>query len=158
MDWNIIIAICEVVSLFALIISLIYLAKQVKHQIAETRSAAMHDFLAAFREAIASTSNAEIADIFIRANHDLDSLTEVEKFRLASTTQQLHRVYEEAFNMHKRGRLEDDAWIPMVRQYASFMAAPAIRFVWEIRKNYYNDQFREFVDNIVATEYSFEKK
>ena len=158
MNWTIVIAVCEIVGAIAVISSLFYLAIQVKSQSTETRMAAMHDFSAGFREAIASFADAEIAEISMRGNHDIDSLTEVEKLRLSCTVQQLHRLYEEAFNMHKRGRLEDDTWLPMVRQYSSFMAAPSIQFVWDVRKNYYNDEFREFVDNLLVTEYTFEKK
>lgn len=158
MNWTIVIAVCEIVGAIAVISSLFYLAIQVKSQNAETRMAAMHDFSAGFREAVASFADAEIAEISMRANHDIGSLTEVEKFRLSCTAQQLHRLYEEAFNMRKRGRIEDDTWLPMVRQYSSFMAAPGFRFIWDIRKNYYNDEFREFVDNMLVTEYTFEKK
>lgn len=158
MNWNIVIAICEIVGAIAVVVSLIYLAFQIKSQSAETRSAAMHDFYAGFREAIASFADSEIADITIRGNHDIDSLTEVEKFRLASCAQQIHRLYEEAFNMRMKGRLEDDSWTPMVRQYSSFMAAPSIQFVWKIRKNYYNEQFQEFVDSLEVTAYLLDDK
>jgi len=158
MNWEAISTISEVIGALAIVISLIYLAIQVKSQSAETQSAAMHVFLAGFREAITTCSTHEFSVIFTKGNHDVDSLTEAEKFQLSTTVQQFNRVYEEAFNMHKHGRLDDDVWIPMVRQYASFMAAPAFRFVWDIRKQYYNDHFRAFVDNMDITDYSFEKK
>ena len=158
MNWEAISTISEVVGTLAIIISLLYLAKQVKSQSSETQSASMHIFLAGFRETIANYSNHELANLFTRANHDIDSLTETEKLQIASSAQQLHRLYEEAFNLHNHGRLADDVWMPMVRQYASFMAAPSVRYVWDIRKHYYNDHFRAFVDNMDISDYSFEKQ
>jgi hypothetical protein len=63
------------------------------------------------------------------------------------------RVWEEAYLMHKNGRLDDDMWIPMAKQFVSFMDLTHISYFWSLRKEFFNDKFRAYVDNCDVTEY-----
>ena len=67
--------------------------------------------------------------------------------------QQILRVWEEACLMRESGRLNDEMWIPMDKQQASFMGSPAVFYVWNIRKECYNDEFREYTDSCNFTDY-----
>ena len=63
------------------------------------------------------------------------------------------RLFEEAFHMHQRGRLEDEIWEPMALQLTSILAAPSVRFVWEARGSYYSNQFQTFIDELPESDY-----
>jgi len=130
MNWEAISAVGEIVGALAVFMSLAYLAIQIRAQSKESRAAAMHEIYEGFRNNIADFSDRDIAEIFIKANDDIESLSEVEKFRLVTSGQRILRLWEEAFGMRRRGRLEDDIWNSMNKQYASIMGAPAIHYVW----------------------------
>jgi len=153
MNWDAIGAISDIVAAFAVVISLVYLSFQIRAQSKETRAIAMHEIAAAFRGNLGKFSDESLADLLFRGKKNMDVLDEKERFMLVSSSQQLLRVWEEAYIMNKNGRLDEDLWGPMTKQYASFMNFPPVIYTWSIRKEFYNDEFREYVDSCDFTEY-----
>ena len=154
MNWDAVGAVGEIVGAAAVVISLIYLALQIRAQNREARRAAMHDFSEGFRDTMATfASDSEIAKIFVRGNDDFAGLSDDEKLRMIIGWQRMFRVWEEGYHEYKAARLEARIWNPMVRQLASFLASPVVNRVWELRRGYYDDEFRSFVDNLPPTEY-----
>ena len=74
MNWEAIGAIGEIFGAGAVVISLFYLASQIRTQNKEARLAAQHQVLTAFREASLIMSDPELADIFLRGNKDIESV------------------------------------------------------------------------------------
>ena len=66
MNWDAVGAIGEILGAGAVVISLFYLASQIRTQNKEAQLAAAHEILAAFRESSNKMSETEIADIFVR--------------------------------------------------------------------------------------------
>jgi hypothetical protein len=154
MNWEAIGAIGEIVGAAAVVFSLVYLSVQIKTQSAESRVAAIHNIAVGFRESIAAFSDSELAEIMVKGNNDISSLTEVERVRIITCGQRVLRVFEEAFGLQNKGRLEPSLWNPMVKQYRAILGGACFQFVWSARKEYYSDDFREFVDSLETIEYS----
>ena len=153
MNWDAIGAIGEIVGALAVVISLFYLGRQIRVQNREARLAAMHEINSAFRESYSAFNDGEIADIFVRGNTDFQSLTDTEKVRLFATANPLVKVLEEAFWQHKQGRLDEDLWLPMARQFSFFLSAGSLQQAWIQRRSHYNEAFQEFVDGMEQTKY-----
>ena len=60
---------------------------------------------------------------------------------------------EEAFGLYRNGRLDENIWEGITKQYASFLSHRGFRHVWEFRCEYYNQEFRHYVDNLPTSEY-----
>lgn len=148
MNWDAIGAVGEILGAGAVMISLFYLATQIRAQNREARAAAMHEISTAFRESYTQFNDGDIADIFVRGNQEFDSLTDTEKVRLFATVTPLLRVLEEAFVQHNQGRFDEELWSAMIKQYSFFMSAPTLEEVWRQRKGHFNDDFRGFVDGL----------
>jgi hypothetical protein len=153
MNWDAIGAIGEIVGASAVVISLFYLGMQIRGQNRETRLAAMHEINSAFRESYSAFNDGEIADIFVRGNANFQSLTDAEKVRLFATVNPLLKVLEEAFWQHKQGRLDEELWYPMARQFSFFLSAGSLQQAWKQRRSHYNDSFQEFVEGLEQTRY-----
>ena len=145
-------AVAEIFGACGVVISLFYLAIQIRVQNRETQLAAMHDISTAFREAYTQFNDGEIANIFVHGISQYESLTDTEKVRLFATVNPLLKVLEEAFWQHKQGRLDDDLWDPMARQFAFFLAAPTLEQTWKQRRGHFNESFQEFVDSLEKKE------
>ncbi len=154
MNWEAIGAIGEILGATAVVISLIYLAVQIRTSNKEVRLAAMHEISAGFRDSIATFTDPQMAELFTRANLRDDTLTDAETLQLVIGIQRIFRVWEEAHNQYNAGRLDKHIWDAMNRQYSSYLAAPAYQMVWELRRQFYDDDFRDFVDNLPRTEYT----
>jgi hypothetical protein len=153
MNWDAIGAVGEILGAGGVIVSLFYLAIQIRGQNRESRLAAMHEISNAFREAYTRFNDGEIAEIFARGNSDYDSLTVTEKVRLFSTVNPLIKVLEEAFWQHENGRLDDEIWLPLKNQFAFFLGADSFVQVWAQRQRLYSEKFKEFVNGMEKHEY-----
>ncbi len=153
MNWQAVGAIGEILGAIAVVLSLVYLALQIRTQNRESRVAAMHEISVGFRDSISTFADPQMAELFTRVNRGESSLTDAEMLQLVVGVQRIFRVWEEAYGQHLRGRLDGDIWEAMIRQYSSYLAAPGFQQVWELRRSYYNDAFRMFVDELPRTEY-----
>ena len=153
MNWDAIGAIGEIVGAFAVVVSLVYLAIQIRGQNRESRLAAMHEIAVAYRESNIPFADANLADILTRAHNDTNQLTEAEILQLIVAVQGVFRVWEEAYYEHIAGRLDEHLWAAMLREYSSYLSAGGFDFVWQLRKNGLNDEFRIFVDSVPKPEY-----
>ncbi len=153
MNWEAIGAVGEILGATAVVISLVYLAAQIRVQNREARLAAMHDIWESYRGAISSVGNLENAEVFVKANEDYDSLSEAERLMTISASQRVLRVFEEAYHQHREGRLDGYIWDVMVKQYAALLSSGSIGRVWELRKDFYSPDFRAFVEGLPRTQF-----
>lgn len=147
MNWDAIGAIGEIIGALAVILSLLYLALQIKNQNRESKFAAMHEISVGFRDAISKFSDESMASIIVKANSNYEDLSDDEAMRLLILSGQFFRAFEEAFIQYQEGRLDDRNWKAIKKYYINIMSANALRNIWEIRKEFLDDEFVKFVDN-----------
>ena len=153
MNWEIGTAIAEIASATGVIITLLYLAKQIRAQTKESRLAAAHEIAEGFRDMLLPFADADLCEVFVRANTDFDGLTDAERVQMITVNSRNIRLWEEAYHQFKGGRLDENIWNTMVRQYSSYLSAPSFLRVWKLRSAYYDDEFREFVESLDRLEY-----
>ncbi len=154
MNWDAIGAIGEIVGAVAVVASLVYLATQIRNQNRESRLAAMHEVSSDFRETTSMILDRDLARIFVKAIESFESLTDEELLRLLLLITTIYRSWEEAFIRHDIGHLDSRAWKPMLSYYTLIASTPPARKVWEMRKEHFDDRFRDFVDGLELKEYS----
>ena len=100
----------EFISSIAVILSLIYVAIQIRANSKETRQASVQRVLEASRDAIIEMSSREHQELFMKARNQRDSMDEIDKsrYRLLRTAQL--RNLEMAFIMHAEGTLGDETF------------------------------------------------
>ena len=153
MNLDVISAITGFIAAFGVILSLVYLARQIKLQNRESRLASIHELNESFRNSITSFQDPVLADIFARAKNDFVLLSETERLQFISMVQGIFRVWEDAYHQHYEKRLPIEMWNGMVVQFSGYLGLPGVRKVWSIRKMSYSKNFREFVDATLPTEY-----
>lgn len=153
MNWEAVAAVSEIVGAIAVVVSLLYVAKQIRAQNRESRIASVHELNESFRNAITSFQNPDLADVFVRGKNDFQSLPETERLQFISMIQGIMRVWEDAYHQHQEGRLNDRVWNAMVVQFSGYLSLPGVIGVWSIRKMAYSEDFRAFVDSTTPLEY-----
>ncbi len=148
--------IAEIIGAISLVISLIYLAMQVRAQNSEARIAAMHDIFVGYRESLADFADPVSAILFDKSLEDYDSLTRVESIRLIAIIGRCFRVWEEAFMQHQASRLNERMWQSMLRQFQGYMATAPFQKTWELRRDYFDPEFAAFVKGLEKTDYRFQ--
>ena len=125
MNWDAIGAVGEIIGALAVVISLLYLAVQIRTQNKQARLSALHEMSKEFREATASFAHQGVADIFIRANEDYGSISDAESVRLVVLVTNLLRAWENAFMEYRDGDLDKNVWDALSRDYTQPMGAPS---------------------------------
>jgi hypothetical protein len=153
MNWDAIGAIGETIGAAAVVISLLYLAVQIRDQNKQSRLSALHDMSRELRDVTAMFANEDMTDIFVRANHSYDDITEAESVRLIILVTNMFRAWEDAFLENRDGHLDGSVWEALSRDYIGPMGAPSIQHIWKLRKQNYDPEFRDYVDSMSLQDY-----
>ena len=153
MNWEALGATGEIVGAGAVVVSLVYLAVQIREQNREARFAAMHEIAVGFREVTGIGTDMAWADVATRGLKDFASLDEPEKLSMFSAFTNIFRVCEEAFLLHRAGRLDPSYWRGMESYLATIIDSEAVNYIWSVRKHFFDEEFQRFIENLEAREW-----
>jgi hypothetical protein len=158
MNWDAIGATGEIIGAAAVVISLLYLGIQIRGQTRQAKLAAAHDISVGYRQAMDHFSGPYASQLYIKALSGTDSLEDSELFHLVLGSQKMLRVWEEAFYLHSEGQLPGKHWQGIDRQFRAFLDLPVFKYTWELRNEFYGDEFRKMVDQSQAVSYKFRNR
>jgi len=153
MNLEVVGVISEIIGALAVVISLIYLALQIRAQNKQARLSALHEMSKEFREATAVFASDSISDVFVRANNDYKSISEAESLQLFILVTNLFRAWENAFLENKDGNLDKNVWAALAKDYSQSMGNTSLKHIWSQRKQNYNKSFQKYVEDIELQEY-----
>ena len=117
------------------------------------KQAGWNDISVGYRDALATGTDGVMAAVITKAIDDYDALTGTESLQLIAFSGRIFRVWEEAYILHEQGRLDDRAWGPMDRQFNGYMGIEPFGRVWEIRKQYFDEEFARYVESLEREDY-----
>jgi len=148
MNWDAIGAIAEGVGAAGVIVSLLYVARQmgastrasaVESKLASTRS--YTDFLAEF------VRTPELYDLFIRGRKDLSSLSPEEYLRFSDLALVSFSYFSAGYFQLARGLLEEDDWFETQAVIQFWMRGPGVQDWWgKVGRSFFGRRFVEFID------------
>ena len=136
MNWDVVTAIAEIVGVFAIIASLIYVAIQIRQNTAIARATIVHETsvsFSRFHELLAA--DAELADIYIRGVRG-DDLTDIETRRFNSLIEITMAYLEDVDHQFKSDLYFDedddiDLILYVAPTYREFFCSPIFRKWWK---------------------------
>ena len=147
MNWDAIGAVSEILGTIAVVVSLVYLAVQIRNQSRETRLSTINNSLAEWNSLLAViANNPELADIWNRGLKN-EELPEGEEVRFRAFANSYFRVIEGLYLQHLEGRLDSRIWKGVGNGATEILIASGLRRFWGHRKNWYCPEFREFVES-----------
>ena len=151
MDWEAIGAVGELLGAAGVIVSLLYLAIQIRGDARAKRAETVHEQSEAFRNFLhIIATNREVADIYVRGIRDFGSLHDDELARFSSLLGFLFRVYEENFFQWREGILDDHVWHGLESPVDDILAYSGVSAWWATRDHWFSGPFREFVQAKLA--------
>jgi hypothetical protein len=155
MNWDAIGAVGEIIGALAVVVSLIYLASQIRIQNRESRAASVHQVIDGYRSSIAALHEPEMADIWIAAMTDYDSLTESQRLRFVVYLTVALRSFEDAYFQWREGRLEAEIWHGLLAPLIDVKSTSAFERFWVIRRHHFRPEFADYIDALEAGDYSY---
>ena len=148
MNWEAISAIGQIVGAIAVVISLIYLAREIRSNARETRRAAMRsalDALIRFSQQI--TAHADLAELRHRGLADFESLEGTDRSRFDSYMHVLFRTVEDVYYQHLQGNLDPRVWRGLEVVLSETNALPGVQAWWRSRSHWFvGEEFAKFIN------------
>ncbi len=155
MNWDAIGAVGEIIGAMAVVASLGYLAIQIRIQNAESRAASVHQVLDSYQSAVSALLEPELADVWVTAHDDYDSLTPSQRIRFVIYLTVALKSFEDAYFQWRAGRLADDIWHALLTPLTDVASTAAFGHFWKLRRHHFRDEFADYVDNAEPGKYAF---
>jgi hypothetical protein len=141
----------ELVAAIGVMVSLIYLAFQIRRSSETERMSTYRAIVSDFGSLNQSiASDPELALLFANGLETFGELTEVEKARLSQYFYSIFRYFENMYYQHTRGYLDDEVWIGWQRMILTYFQRPGFQVWWEQRRLVFNPKFVEFLETTEA--------
>jgi hypothetical protein len=147
MNWDALGAIADLIAAVGVIVSLLYLASQVRGNSRQLRHAAAQAVLDKLNGLIGQLAfTAGAGDVWSRGLSGLDGLSDDEELvRFSSMLLQAFWAYEEVLHYHRSGDIEAWTWTHAKAPVEHFMRTPGFQQWWQLRKDWFSPEFQAHV-------------
>ena len=121
----------EFVGAIAIVITLIYLAVQLKHNTNSVKAAAYQEWVTSNVEIDISMSNPAQSEIIDRGNHDSNDLTRETYVAYAMMHLAIIQMAQSTDYLYRSGSLDRELWEAEMNRVAGILAAPGVRQWWD---------------------------
>jgi hypothetical protein len=147
MNWDAIGAIGEIVGAAGVILTLAYLAVQIRQNTEETRSGQTQDLISANSEAnYLMVTDKELADLIQAGMADPSALSDSDQFRFNLFWFAAYNRFDFAYHQYSRGRLDPELWEKMDYEIPLYLSLPGSHAWWERDKPRFSRKFVEYVE------------
>lgn len=160
MNWDALAAVAELLAALGVIVSVVYLAAQIRHsnlQVAEQgrsqRLVALADVaqrFTSFRKTV--VEDRELASIWSRGREDLRDLDDAERVRFDYLAAEMFWVWAMMFLYHKEGTVDESVFDLSVTNLRLYAVGPGIEEWWRTsdHRSEYPDEFRAAADDLLS--------
>ena len=151
MDWNDLASVAEAVASLAVVISLIYLAIQVRLQAKESQMSVVNSLTQQWGEAVqAFATHKDLYGIWMKGLVTFEQLSPEERGRFSSILVNLTQIFESLHLHYKEGRVDSGLWQGFDNRLRDVFATPGVQCWWELRRHWHSQPFQEYVDSAIA--------
>jgi len=153
MNWDAIGAVGEILSAVGVIVSLLYLASQIRNQNSESRARAFSEVSLQWNYLLSDIAgNSGLAEIWYIGLSDHTKLDDVQKIRFYSQAARMFKMIEGFYLQRLNQKLSDETWSGLQNAVTDTCRAEGIKLWWSYRRNWYGIQFQEFIDSCMSVE------
>ncbi len=151
MNWQAIIAVSEALGAIGVILSLLYLAKQIQQNTRVQRRTNVGDIAADLAGTLRTvTCDAETSELVLRALSDLASLDAAERYRFDCFFYLWLAAFERALIDARDGEYPQEYMVPLRSGVAGFLRTPGGQAWWEQRKAWFTPYGRRCISEILS--------
>jgi len=151
MNWEAIGSIAEVMGAAGVIVSLIYLAAQIRDQNRESRSATTNALTQQWNSVMYGMSSSEsLGNIYIRGLDSFDELPAGEKIRFTTLLSQITQITESLHKHYLEGKLDPDLWRGYDARMKDLFSQPGAKSWWGTRRHWFSEKAQLYLDAIVT--------
>ena len=150
MNWEAIGSVAEVAGAIAVVVSLIYVAIQVRSTTEQNRAAMEQAIADRLNEALMVAASSDLGPIVHRGMAKFSDLDDGEKSRFTFYMAGWFRQFEQAHRQYLRGFMAAEVWHGYEAYLKMTLESGAVAKYWDARKDTYNQNFRQLVQNMMS--------
>ena len=153
MNWEVVGAISEFVGAIVVVITLIYVARQIHQVNVQGQASARYSFIEAYGQMNTSiSSDKEVACLFRRGLKGLE-LDEDEHYQFFALIGRFLNTWSALYDLHQEGLLPENQWTMVRKDIITLLTEAGGRSFWEKHgKHGVHDAFRNAVDKVLASD------
>jgi hypothetical protein len=142
----------EFISGLAVVVTLIYLALQIRHNTRAVRSSMHQDMNeSTLRIAESVSDNENVGRIVLKADEDYDNLTKEEFTRFEAYAERVFGNFESVFYSYRNSMIEQDLWESWEASYLADISRTAMRRFWHEDRPLYLRFYMYLIDQHYRT-------
>lgn len=149
MDWATGSALAEMISAAAVVISLIYLAVQIRSGTKALKTTIRDSVFQSLIEWNTDVmADPDLAHIFQEGSRDINTLTERERARFVHVMYSFFKLFENIYIHYLEGSAGKEAWESNRMILLAYSPLPGTQFYWRSRSAIFDPRFRAMVDTL----------
>ena len=150
LNWDAIGAIAEGLGAMAVIVSVLYLAVQIKKQTQEAKLGATRELATDFRSVTeACLLDKELSAIYRRGIHEYESLPPDDRLRLSIYFMGVFRSMEQQHLHQTHGTMDSVYFNSMVLGFKELLAFPGVQRWWQLSMGTFDKEFGSHVETLL---------
>ncbi len=150
MNWDAIGAVGEIIGATAVVVSVVYLAFQVRDNTRASILSATRDLFATSHDAMASiTANEVTSEIWLVGSRDRSRLNHRDEHRFSQILFQVFSNYEQQYFHLKEKLIYSQIFDSQMRAFRIALVYPGIRDWWKDNKTFYDPEFQQHVEKVI---------
>jgi hypothetical protein len=138
------------VSGIAVLISLIYLARQVRQTERNQKISIRHSRVSRIVDLELALANPGVADAWLHGSVNPQEITQTELSQFTNLCRALFFHFEDSFYQREEGLLNDAAFETVVAGAQLLARSPGVRAAWKFVRPNFGGRFLDFMDGVVA--------
>lgn len=131
MDWEAVGAISEIIAVAVVVVTLIYVAVQIRQNTASVRATGYQQWLSANLELNTAAADQSMSHLFAIANADSKNLSDESFVSFAMWNLGVMQMAQATNYLYKSGSLDRELWEAEMNRAAGILAFPGVRQWWE---------------------------
>lgn len=141
--------IAEIFGGLAVVIGLVFVGLELRQNTLMQRVTATQTLVVDYEYAVDLLAKDEAAAcIYVRGSNGLDNLTGIERYQFFVMWFHLLRAAEQLHYYSLEGMVDQRIWRGFQRQLDEVVRYPGVQQYWELRRDWYSDEFQLFIDQI----------
>jgi len=142
----------EFISGLAVVVTLVYLALQIRYNTRAVRSSMHQDMVeSTLRIAESVSDKPDVGRIVLKADEDYDSLTKEEQIRFEAYAERVFGNFESVFYSYRNSMIEEDLWESWESSFLDDISRDSMRRFWQDERPLHLRDFMDFVNQFYQT-------
>ena len=143
--------VAEIVGGLAVVVGLIFVGLELRQNTLMQRVTATQTLVLDYENAVdAVGADADTACIYVRGINGLENLNGVERYRFFVLQFHLLRAGEQLHFYSLEGMIDQRIWRGFERQMDEIVRYRGLQQYWEVRSDWYSDEFQAFINGLIS--------